>query len=162
MRLETHSSQVTQYMAEQLGVFLEPGDVVCLSGEMGAGKTTFTQGLCRGLGVREPVSSPTFSLVHEYAGRFPVWHLDTYRLRSSDELIDLSWDDLLSGRGVVIIEWPERIADALPEERLDIAIDYGAGDTRVLTLTPTSAAWGARLERWEESCAAADRKGDGC
>ena len=147
MRLKTESSLDTQDFAERLGGFLERGDVLCLSGEMGAGKTTFTQGLCRGLGVTEPVSSPTFALVHEYAGRFPVWHLDTYRIRSSDELIDLSWDDLLAGRGVMIVEWPERIADALPDERLDVVIHYGDGDARVLELKPVGTRWEARL--WE-------------
>lgn len=149
MRLESHSSQHTQDLAERLGRFLKRGEVVCLSGEMGAGKTTFTQGLCRGLEVSEPVSSPTFALVHEYVGRMPVWHLDTYRIRSSDELIDLSWDDLLSGRGVMIIEWPERIADALPDERLDVLIQYGDGDARVLEFTPVGSVWSSRLAQWE-------------
>jgi tRNA threonylcarbamoyladenosine biosynthesis protein TsaE len=89
-----------------------------------------------GLGVDEPVSSPTFALVHEYQGRLPVWHLDTYRVASLDELIDLSWSDLLAGGGVILVEWPERIAEAMPPGRLDVTLDYGPGDTRLLTFTP--------------------------
>ena len=114
---------------------LQAGDVITLSGELGAGKTALAQGIGAGLGVTEPVSSPTFALVHEYRGRLPVWHLDTYRVRSLDELIDLSWHDLLNGGGVVLVEWPERIAAGLPAERLEISLAYGSDDTREITLT---------------------------
>src|SRR2546423_15628180 len=108
MRVTTGSVEETQALGEALGRRLGPGDVVGLSGDLGAGKTALAQGIARGLGVEEPVSSPTFALVHEYAGRVSVWHLDTYRVASLDELIDLSWDDLLSGGGVVLVEGPER------------------------------------------------------
>jgi tRNA threonylcarbamoyladenosine biosynthesis protein TsaE len=118
---------------EQIGKALREGDVVCLRGPLGAGKTTLAQGIAAGLGVTEPVSSPTFTLVQEYAGRVPVYHLDVYRLRSLDELWDLSFDDLRSAAGVMLIEWPERIAPALPEERLEIALSL-AGDARDVTL----------------------------
>lgn len=142
MRVTSHSVAETQSLAEALGRRLRAGDVVALSGEMGAGKTAFSQGLGRGLEVVDDVSSPTFALVHEYRGRVPVWHLDTYRLSSADELIDLSWDDLLAGGGVVVVEWPERIAAALPPERLDIHVEYGDGDQREIVLTPR----GPRME----------------
>lgn len=157
MRVTTESAAETQGLAERIGGILRPGDVLTLVGEMGAGKTTFTQGLCRGLGVEEPVSSPTFALVHEYLGRTPVWHLDTYRIRSTDELIDLGWDDLLAGRGVVLVEWPERIAEALPEERLEVRLEYGPGDRRELELVPHGEAWARRLEGL-----GAEADGDGC
>src|SRR5256885_14016783 len=97
MRITTQSTEETQALGEILGRLLGAGDVVGLSGELGAGKTALAQGIGRGLGVEEPVSSPTFALVHEYAGRLRVWHLDTYRVASLDELIDLSWSDLLAG-----------------------------------------------------------------
>jgi tRNA threonylcarbamoyladenosine biosynthesis protein TsaE len=136
MQITTHSDEETRTFGEALGQLLQPGDVLGLSGKLGAGKTTLSQGIGLGLGVDEPVSSPTFALVHEYRGRVTVWHLDTYRVASLDELIDLSWDDLLAGGGVVLVEWPERIAAALPPDRLDLALTYGPGDTRVLTLAP--------------------------
>lgn len=142
-RFITHAPAETAALAAALGARLRAGDVVCLSGEMGTGKTVFAQGLAAGLEVTEPVSSPTFALVHAYSGRVPVWHLDTYRVESTDELIDLGWDDLLTGGGVVIVEWPERIAPGLPPDRLDVLLEYGAGDTRALTLAargPRSAA----------------------
>ena len=159
MQLTTNSPAETHALAEALGRMLAPGDVVCLSGELGAGKTTFAQGLGAGLEVEEPVVSPTFALVHEYRGRVPVWHLDTYRIRSPDELIDLSWQDLLAGRGVVIVEWPERIAAALPEERLDVRLTHGPGDTRHIELLPR----GARMREIVASLAvdaATGRAGD--
>jgi len=134
MRRTTQSAEETRALAESIGRLLRPGDLVTLSGELGAGKTVFAQGLGAGLDVAEPVSSPTFALVHEYAGRLPVWHLDTYRVHSLDELIDLSWSDLLAGGGVVVVEWPERIAPALPPERLEVRLTYGEGDTREIEM----------------------------
>jgi tRNA threonylcarbamoyladenosine biosynthesis protein TsaE len=136
MRVTSHSIEETRRLGEALGRLLRAGDVVCLWGEMGAGKTHLAQGIGLGLDVTEPVSSPTFALVHEYQGRLPVWHLDTYRLRSADELIDLSWDDLTAGHGVVLIEWPERIEAALPAKRLDVRLTYRDNDTRELEFVP--------------------------
>lgn len=136
MQRTTHSPEETHRLGRTLGERLRPGDVVTLSGELGAGKTALAQGIAAGLGVAEPVSSPTFALVHEYQGRCPVWHLDVYRLSGPQDLPDLSWDDMLAGRGVLLIEWPERITSALPEDRLEIALDYGHADTRTLTLRP--------------------------
>lgn len=141
MRITTRSDDETRRLGERLGERLQPGDVVGLSGQLGAGKTTLSQGIGAGLGVEEPVSSPTFALVHEYQGRYPVWHLDTYRVGSLDELIDLSWSDLLAGGGVILVEWPQRIEAALPLERLDIVLRYVDAESRELVLTP----WGERM-----------------
>lgn len=152
MEHTTETVEETQALGEALGRLLGPGDVVGLSGEMGAGKTAITQGIAAGLGVREPVSSPTFALVHEYRGRVPVWHLDTYRVRSLDELVDLSWDDLLAGGGVVLVEWPERIAEAMPAERLDLLLRYGDGDRRRIEIRPH----GERMRRLVEALAASE------
>lgn len=135
MRRTTHDAEETRSLGEAIGRRLGPGDVVALWGELGAGKTVAAQGICLGLGVAEPVSSPTFTLVQEYRGRLPVWHLDTYRVRHADELIDLGWEELLRGGGVVLVEWPERIAEALPEHRLDIRLQ-GDGDDREIELLP--------------------------
>jgi tRNA threonylcarbamoyladenosine biosynthesis protein TsaE len=147
MQITTHSDDETRNFGERLGQLLQPGDVIGLSGQLGAGKTTLSQGLGLGLGVEEPVSSPTFALVHEYRGRIPVWHLDTYRVGSLDELIDLSWDDLLAGGGVLLIEWPQRIEAALPAQRLDITLRYVSEDTRELTLVPHGARMTALLHQ---------------
>jgi tRNA threonylcarbamoyladenosine biosynthesis protein TsaE len=147
MRITTQSDDETRRLGERLGALLQPGDVVGLTGQLGAGKTTLSQGIGAGLGVEEPVSSPTFALVHEYQGRYPVWHLDTYRVGSLDELIDLSWDDLLAGGGVILVEWPQRIEAALPAERLDITLRYVDEDTRELALTPYGPRMTAVLEQ---------------
>jgi tRNA threonylcarbamoyladenosine biosynthesis protein TsaE len=139
MQVVTHSPQETLALGRAIGRLLGPGDVVTLSGELGAGKTVMAQGLGQGLDVEEPVSSPTFTLVHEYAGRVPVRHLDVYRQRSADELIDLSRDDLLRGGGAVLVEWPERIHAALPDERLDVTLTWGESDSRRIDLEPRGA-----------------------
>lgn len=139
----SRSPEETRRLGRALGARLDRGDVVTLSGDLGAGKTALAQGLGEGLDVDEPVSSPTFALVHEYAGRCPVWHLDVYRLRGPDELIDLSWHDLIAGRGVLLIEWPERVAEALPPERLEINLEYVDETTRRITLRPR----GERVEK---------------
>jgi tRNA threonylcarbamoyladenosine biosynthesis protein TsaE len=100
---------------EAVGRALPPGSVVALGGELGAGKTTLVQAIARGLGVTEPASSPTYALVHRYAGRRgPVFHLDCYRLRSADEAADLDWEGLLAEGDAVLVEWPERAGPWLP------------------------------------------------
>ena len=144
---QTHDAAETRAFAARLGARLEPGDTLCLVGDLGAGKTTFTQGLALGLGLPpdEPVNSPTFTLVSEHpGGRVPLYHFDVYRLLDSSGLYDLAFDEYLSGDGVVVIEWADKILDALPPERLDIALvtDGKDPDTRQMTLT----AWGERAE----------------
>lgn len=118
--LRTRDAEETRAFGERLGRLLAPNDVVCLSGELGAGKTVLAQGIAAGLGVEEPVSSPTFALLQEYAGRVPVYHLDAYRIASPDELIDLGFPELWQAGGVIMIEWPERLAAALPSDCLEI------------------------------------------
>src|SRR5713226_4230931 len=112
----TRTDEETRGIGEALGRRLAPGDVVCLAGPLGAGKTTLAQGIGRGLGVEEVVNSPTFTLVQEYGGRLPVYHLDVYRLSSPEEAADLALDEMLSAGGVVLIEWSERIAPLLPAD----------------------------------------------
>jgi tRNA threonylcarbamoyladenosine biosynthesis protein TsaE len=103
--------------------------VVAISGELGAGKTTLVQAICRGYGVAEDVTSPTFALVHRYvAPRSPVYHLDLYRLKSPDELRNLGWDDLLGDDALVLIEWPERAGDELPHDHVPISLQHLPGD----------------------------------
>lgn len=149
MTIETTSAEETERAAARLAALLEPGDVLCLRGNLGAGKTTFTRGLTRALGASASASSPTFTLLHEYReadNGVPVFHFDAYRLRGPADLADIGFDDYLSGNGIVVIEWPERIEAALPDTRIDIALkepeDGGDDDDgeqqqrRRITLTP--------------------------
>jgi tRNA threonylcarbamoyladenosine biosynthesis protein TsaE len=100
---------------EALGAGLEPPCVVTLAGDLGAGKTTLAQAICRGYGVGEPVTSPTFALVHEYAApRSPVFHVDLYRLSGPQQLANIGWDDTISAAALVLVEWPERAEGELP------------------------------------------------
>ena len=101
---------------ERFGRAAQPPLVVTLAGDLGAGKTTLAQAICRGYGVREPVTSPTFALVHQYAApRSPVFHLDLYRLTGPEQLTNIAWDEIVSAHALVLVEWPERAGDRLPE-----------------------------------------------
>lgn len=138
----THSADETRALAERLGRMLLPGDLLCLRGDLGAGKTTWTQGLAHGLSVppSDPVNSPTFMLLAEHrGGRVPLFHFDVYRLDSAQGLYDLAFDEYLDGEGVVVIEWADRIAEALPPDRLDIALAAEGEHRRTLTFTPHGA-----------------------
>lgn len=103
--------------------------VVALAGDLGAGKTTLAQAICRGYGVSEPVTSPTFALVHEYASpRGPVYHLDLYRLEDPRELVNLGWDEIVGAEALVIVEWPERAGDRMPPGYVPIDLEHLPGD----------------------------------
>lgn len=143
MIVDVRSPEETAALAARLAALLQPGDVLCLSGDLGAGKTTFTRALVAALGSPAPVSSPTFTLIHEYhGGRLPVVHADAYRLRGPGDVPDTGLEEyLVEGAGVTVIEWPERIAAALPDERLDIALTDTGGDARQVRLTPHGERW---------------------
>jgi len=114
---------------ERFGAEAHAPLVVTLTGELGTGKTTLAQAICRGYGVEAPVTSPTYALIHEYASpRSPVYHIDLYRLSSPDDLTQLGWDDLLLERALVIVEWPERAGARLPAEHVPITLDYDPDD----------------------------------
>jgi len=114
---------------EELGRAAAPPLVIAISGELGVGKTTLAQAICRGAGVRDFVTSPTFALVQRYEGsRGPVYHIDLYRLESSRELVNLGWDDVLRDDALVLIEWPERAEGRLPDEALHIEIEHHPSD----------------------------------
>ena len=118
-----------QAWGERLGRAATPPLVIALSGELGAGKTTLAQAICRGAGVRDFVTSPTFALVQRYEGaRAPVYHVDLYRLESSRELMNLGWDDVLRDDAVVIVEWPERAGGRMPNDALHIEIEHHPTD----------------------------------
>jgi tRNA threonylcarbamoyladenosine biosynthesis protein TsaE len=121
----------TQALGEKLGRALAAGDTVALVGELGAGKTAFVQGMARGLGVTGAVKSPSFTIVNEHDGRVPLFHVDFYRLESAAELHNIGFDEYFGRGGVVVVEWADRFADALPAERLDVRIEILDGDARL-------------------------------
>jgi tRNA threonylcarbamoyladenosine biosynthesis protein TsaE len=125
MDVVSRSADQTQRMGILLGSLLHPGDVICLIGDMGAGKTVFTSGLGKGWGATTPITSPTFNLVHQHrrkADKTLLYHLDCYRLNSARESESIGLDDMLDGRNVVVLEWAERVEAALPKEHLWIEI----------------------------------------
>ncbi|ACX51319.1 protein of unknown function UPF0079 [Ammonifex degensii KC4] len=124
LRLKSRSPEETQAIGEKLGGILRPGDIVALEGELGAGKTCFVRGLARALGVREPVASPSFVLVREYRGeRFLLYHFDAYRLEDPRAFWDLGVEEYFAS-GISVIEWAEKVAAVLPEERLEVRLEY--------------------------------------
>jgi tRNA threonylcarbamoyladenosine biosynthesis protein TsaE len=133
-RFHTHSVEETWRLAETVGRLVKPGDVLTMSGDLGAGKTTFTQGLARGMGVQGVVNSPTFTIIKEYEGRMPLYHMDVYRMEESGE--DLGFDEYFYGDGVTVVEWPQMIEEQLPPDRCDIIIQRGDNDSRVFLFTP--------------------------
>ena len=127
----------TLALGARLGAAAFPGCVVCLYGELGAGKTLLTRGLARGLGLADDraVTSPTFTLINEYDARLPLYHVDAYRLHSAHELSDLGIDEYFFGRGVTVIEWADRVAEILPADRLDVRLEHLGLPARRLTWT---------------------------
>ena len=122
----TNSPEETEMLGCRLGERLEPGAVVAFTGDLGAGKTAFTRGLARGLGISDRVTSPTFTIVNEYeGGRLPLFHFDMYRLGSADELFDIGWEDYLRRGGVCAVEWSENVEEALEEDAVRVDIRRG-------------------------------------
>lgn len=151
LRLESHAPAETLALARRLGAVAEPGDVIGLRGELGAGKTVFAKGFGDGLGVSgTTVSSPSFILMAEHAGRLRLFHLDLYRLEGPRDAIEGGLLDERQSAGVSLIEWPERLGDALPEPRLDVAIEVTGETHRRITLR----AIGPGLARYLDAAAA--------
>ena len=135
MEYKSGSEAQTEAIGAQLAQALTPGTVIAFTGDLGAGKTAFTRGLARGLGVTDRVTSPTFTIVNEYeGGRLPLFHFDMYRLESSDELFDIGWEDYLRRGGVCAVEWSEKVSDALAGA-LRVDIRRGTGEQeRIITI----------------------------
>ena len=118
-----------RHWGEELGKSTTAPLLVTLTGELGVGKTTLAQAICRGYGVEEEITSPTYALVHEYrAAKSAVFHIDLYRLDSPDQLTNLGWDEIVNSRSLVLVEWPERAGSRLPEDHLPIDLDYVPDD----------------------------------
>ena len=134
MKYTTNSPAETEAIGAALGKILPPGSVLAYRGDLGAGKTAFTRGLARGLGCKEIVTSPTYTIVNEYlGGRIPLFHFDMYRLRSSDDLFDIGWEDYLDRGGICAVEWSENVADAM-EDAVTITIEKLGADSRQITI----------------------------
>lgn len=130
MEYISNSYEDTQTIAAEFSKTLKPGDAVCMYGDLGAGKTAFVQGLAKGLGINEPITSPTFTIVNEYTGRLMLYHFDVYRISDSDEMFEIGYDEYIDGDGVCVIEWPQLISDILPDSRYEVTIskNYDKGD----------------------------------
>ena len=134
MEFLTHSPEETEAVGAALGKILKPGTILAYRGGLGAGKTAFTRGLARGLGCGEIVTSPTYTIVNEYtSGRIPLFHFDMYRLRSSDDLFDIGWEDYLDRGGVCAVEWSENVDDAM-EDAIYITIHKTGEETRRIVI----------------------------
>ena len=144
------SPEETQILGFHLGELSEPGDIYVLTGKLGAGKTTLTQGIARGLGIRENVMSPSFVLIRELKGRLPLYHIDLYRLDKIEEITELGLDDYLYGQGVSVIEWGEKAGDALPEENLRIELRYMSDNEREINFKANGTRYRKLLKQMEK------------
>jgi len=134
MEIITHSPEETEAVGAALGRQLKPGTVIAYQGDLGAGKTAFTRGVACGLGAKESVTSPNYTIVNEYlSGKYPLFHFDMYRLASSDDLFDIGWEDYLDRGGVCAVEWSENVADAM-ENAIVVTIEKLGEDSRKITL----------------------------
>ena len=129
----TKSAEESEALGQKIGCFLRKGDILAMRGPLAAGKTTLTKGIARSLGIRDEITSPTFCLISEYAGKMPLYHMDVYRLDGAEDFINLGTDDMLYGEGVCVIEWSEKIMSELPDTAivLDISVN-GDGSRTVL------------------------------
>lgn len=144
-KITTHSEAETIEIAENIESEKFPNMAICLNGELGSGKTLFTKGIAKAMGIKENITSPTFTIIKEYDGELPLYHMDVYRLDGNTDGLGL--EEYYHKGGVVVIEWADTILDVLPEERLDITIKTLSEEKRMLIITPYG-------KRYEELCEA--------
>lgn len=155
MKIRSSSPEATKHLGEKLGRLLGPGDLVALTGELGAGKTAFVQGIAVGMGITAPINSPTYLLIQEYPGQVPLYHMDVYRLDDPEELLELGYEEYFFGAGVTVIEWAERVQSLLPAAYMKIEIYYdpeGAEQERVIVITALGEHYLALLEELKKRC----------
>lgn len=145
MEIWLKDAGATRKLGRELAGILSPGDVLILSGELGAGKTTLTQGLAQGLGVTTPVTSPTFTLIQEHRGRCPLYHIDLYRLEEPEAMLELGLEEYFGGEGITVVEWGERLKPYMPPAFLEIKMEY-AKDGRRAIITAQGPAYERVLE----------------
>lgn len=141
----------TRRLGQQLGTLAEPGLVVSLVGDLGAGKTTFTQGVAAGLHTPDPrlVTSPTFVLIQEYAGRIPLYHFDTYRLKDLREFVELGVEEYFQGDGICLVEWADRVESILPVERVEVTFESQGPTARIVQARSLGSRYDELVKRWE-------------
>ncbi|WP_027339454.1 tRNA (adenosine(37)-N6)-threonylcarbamoyltransferase complex ATPase subunit type 1 TsaE [Halonatronum saccharophilum] len=135
LKIKTSNPEETFEFGKKLGNKLNPGDIVCLQGDLGAGKTSLAKGICAGLGVTVDITSPTYTIVNEYRGRMRVNHMDLYRISKEQQLTDIGFEDYIYGDGVSIIEWPDKSGTLMPDNYLDINMK-GQGNDREIRIIP--------------------------
>ena len=150
------SAEETADLGRRLGLLLQKGDTVCLNGDLGTGKTAFTGGIAAALGIEGHITSPTFTIVNEYEGKLPLYHFDVYRIGDADEMFETGYDEYVSGNGVTVIEWAERIREILPTDRTEILLEKDnpdKPDSRLVTMQfyGRAAEYGRRLSH-EGAC----------
>jgi len=150
IELRAETPEDTRAVGDAVASLLRPGDAVALTGELGAGKTTFVRGAARGLGFEGNVASPTFTLVREYRGRLPIYHVDVYRLERVQDVLDLGLDEMIADGGVLFVEWGDAVEGLLPDDHLLVELTVpGEAEERSLVLTGMGRSWAARWERLE-------------
>jgi tRNA threonylcarbamoyladenosine biosynthesis protein TsaE len=150
--LKTRSAEETKQLAKEIASLLKKGDVVSLSGALGTGKTVFAQGIAEGLGIKDHVTSPSFTLIKEYHNSLPLYHFDIYRLTTASELIDLGYEEYFYGEGISVIEWGEKIKELLPEDHLEVKITrLGEESFRRIEIIPHGLAMGKRWQNFLKS-----------
>lgn len=149
LQMLSKSEEDTQKIAEVLAGLSQPGDVITLSGDLGVGKTAFTKGFAKGLTITEPITSPTFTIIKEYEGELPLYHMDVYRLEFSEE--DLGFDEYFYGDGVTIVEWAKFIEEFLPDAYLAIQIERLGETDRLLTIEAIGSRYEDLLEQVRRS-----------
>lgn len=147
----SHSESQTRRLGARLAAFLNAGDVLALVGDLGSGKTRWVQGVCKGLGVVEMVTSPTFTLVNEYQGLYPVYHIDLYRLSGASETATFGLEDYLYGSGITLIEWADRIKNLLPDEYLTVELHHLEETKRRVVLRPTGQRFLSLVEAFKQA-----------
>lgn len=137
LEITTASPEETKALGERLGQLLQPGDILCLQGDLGAGKTLMAKGIALGLDIaEEEVTSPTFTLINEYQGRLPFYHMDVYRLDDPEAMYDLGLEEYFYDQGVTLVEWADKLGEFIPQEALFIDILVLSGESRKITLRP--------------------------
>lgn len=155
MEITVNSLKDTEQLGKIIGGCLDKGDVLCLDGDLGVGKTSLTQFIAKESAVEEYITSPTFTIIKEYEGKLPFYHMDVYRLDSADDMYDLGYEEYIYSEGVTVIEWSKKIEEILPEERINIYIKRIDDDRRVLYIDGSGKAYDklvGELNSYENTC----------
>ena len=136
--LKTSTVEETRILAFQIAQYARSGDIYCLEGALGAGKTVFAQGFARGLGIEDVITSPTFPIIQQYEHDPPLYHIDFYRLSGIDDLLEMGADEVFLGSGISLIEWPDRAIGLLPADVITVHIDIAGGDERLVNISADS------------------------